>query len=149
MCMHARARYHRRCRGYLYLLIAPWKLAGAACVASVDRRVAGWRHSVCLHYWFSPSPQTRRDWSINRESGQTRPWTTTVLSIDARNPCILYYTICMCLGICIYRIYVEGTRANVNVCVRARATLIPHTHNSTTTSITFWCYIGVAMPSKR
>lgn len=29
-------------RGYLYLLIAPWKLAGAACVASVDRRrVAG------------------------------------------------------------------------------------------------------------
>jgi len=27
-------------REYLYLLIAPWKLAGAACVASIDRRVA-------------------------------------------------------------------------------------------------------------
>lgn len=75
--------------------------------------------SASAGYWFSPSPRTRRDWSINRESGQTRPWTTTLLSIDART----LYTLHMCRHIRYMRgrYTCECERVRVSVCVRARA----------------------------
>lgn len=146
VCGCARARYRRRCREYLYLLIAPWKLAGAACVASVDRRglQADVIRSASAGYWFSlASPrQARRDWSINRESGQTRPWTTTGCR-STRAPhrpsgARAHFVARKCIDVYIFHIYVwEYTCGRECACARA-----PRWYQFAT----LWCYTGGAIP---